>query len=40
MATSSEQDMAFLNAYYTGLRGRLESRLLFGRRRVDKFDKD
>ncbi len=40
VATSSEQDMAFLNAYYTGLRGRLESRLLFGRRRVDKFDKD
>lgn len=38
--TQSEQDLAFLNAYYTGLRGRLESRLLFGRRRVDKFDKD
>jgi len=31
-------DRTFLNAYYAGLRGRLESRLLFGRRRKDKFD--
>jgi uncharacterized RDD family membrane protein YckC len=32
-------DQAFLAAYYAGLRGRLESRLLFGHRRKDKFDK-
>jgi uncharacterized RDD family membrane protein YckC len=32
-------DQAFLRAYYEGLRGRLEKRLLFGHRRVDKFDK-
>lgn len=31
-------DRTFLNAYYAALRGRLESRLLFGRRRKDKFD--
>ncbi len=31
-------DQAFLNAYYAGLRGRLESRMLFGHRRKDKFD--
>ncbi|MDZ4376336.1 MAG: RDD family protein [Phenylobacterium sp.] len=31
-------DVTFLNAYYAGLRGRLESRLLFGQRRRDKFD--
>jgi len=31
-------DRTFLNAYYAGLRGRLESRMLFGRRRKDKFD--
>jgi len=35
----SESDYAFLDAYYLALRGRLESRLLFGRRRRDKFDK-
>ena len=33
-------DRMFLNAYYAGLRGRLESRMLFGRRRADKFDLD
>ena len=33
-------DRTFLNAYYAGLRGRLESRILFGRRRKDKFDVD
>ena len=33
-----ESDYAFLDAYYLALRGRLESRLLFGRRRRDKFD--
>jgi uncharacterized RDD family membrane protein YckC len=32
-------DEEFLSAYYAGLRGRLESRLLFGRRRRDKYDK-
>jgi uncharacterized RDD family membrane protein YckC len=32
-------DGAFLAAYYAGLRGRLERRLLFGHRRKDKFDK-
>lgn len=31
-------DLTFLNAYYTGLRGRLENRMLFGHRRKDKFD--
>ena len=34
-----EHDLAFLNAYYAALRGRLENRLLFGHRRRDKFDK-
>jgi uncharacterized RDD family membrane protein YckC len=32
-------DRAFLSAYYAGLRGRLEGRLLFGHRRRDKHDK-
>jgi len=32
-------DRTFLNAYYAGLRGRLESRMLFGHRRKDKFDR-
>lgn len=32
-------DRTFLNAYYAALRGRLESQMLFGRRRRDKFDK-
>jgi uncharacterized RDD family membrane protein YckC len=31
-------DSEFLSAYYIGLRGRLESRLLFGRRRRDKHE--
>jgi hypothetical protein len=31
-------DEEFLRAYYKGLRGRLETRLLFGRRRKDKHD--
>ncbi|HEX3666970.1 MAG TPA: RDD family protein [Rhizomicrobium sp.] len=34
-----EPDAEFLAAYYAALRGRLESRLLFGRRRRDKHDK-
>ena len=32
-------DRAFLGAYYAGLRARLESRMLFGHRRADKFDR-
>lgn len=32
-------DEQFLSAYYTGLRGRLEGRLLFGVRRRDKYQK-
>jgi len=35
----SEVDLDFLKAYYAALRGRLETRLLFGVRRKDKFDK-
>ncbi len=35
----SEDDLDFLKAYYASLRGRLETRLLFGVRRKDKFDK-
>jgi uncharacterized RDD family membrane protein YckC len=35
-----EHDADFLNAYYVALRGRLEGRLLMGRRRKDKHDKD
>ena len=31
-------DGAFLDAYYVALRGRLEHRMLFGKRRKDKFD--
>ena len=38
-AQADETDMAFLSAYYAALRGRLETRLLFGHRRKDKFDK-
>ena len=34
----SEVDLDFLKAYYAALRGRLETRLLFGVRRKDKFD--
>ena len=32
-------DRAFLAAYYAGLRARLETRMLFGHRRADKFDR-
>jgi hypothetical protein len=32
-------DDAFLDAFYAALRGRLERRLLFGKRRADKHDK-
>jgi uncharacterized RDD family membrane protein YckC len=33
------EDAEFLAAYYAALRGRLETRMLFGHRRRDKFDK-
>jgi len=39
IAGPTETDAAFLNAYYTALRRRLEQRLLFGKRRKDKHDK-
>ncbi len=32
-------DEAFLRAFYAALRGRLERRLLFGKRRMNKFDR-
>ena len=35
---AAEGDGEFLDAYYRALRGRLESRLLLGRRRKDKHD--
>ncbi len=35
-----EMDRSFLQAYYTALRGRLETRMLLGRRKRDKFDRD
>ena len=38
MTDDRTPDLHFLAAYYTALRGRLESRLLFGRRKRDKFD--
>lgn len=38
METPKEQ-YAFLSAYYAALRGKLETKLLFGVRREDKFDK-
>ena len=37
-ASASESDWEFLEAYYAALRGRLETQLLFGRRRADKHD--
>ncbi len=36
--TNGESDQVFLEAYYRALRARLESRMLFGHRRRDKFD--
>jgi len=36
---ANEPDLEFLQAYYKALRAHLESRLLFGRRRRDKFDR-
>jgi uncharacterized RDD family membrane protein YckC len=38
MRDTGIRDLEFLQAYYTALRGHLESRLLFGRRRRDKYD--
>lgn len=37
-ARGDASDLEFLRAYYHAIRGRLESRLLMGRRRRDKFD--
>jgi len=34
-----ESDLAFLEAYYAALRRRLEQRMLFGDKKLDKFDK-
>src|SRR5581483_6291532 len=39
MTSGREPDAEFLQAYYRALRGRLESRLLFGKRKADKFDR-
>ncbi|MBX7248239.1 MAG: RDD family protein [Caulobacteraceae bacterium] len=35
---TDDDDFDFLSAYYAAIRGRLESRLLMGKRRKDKFD--
>jgi hypothetical protein len=37
--TTPMSDEDFLQAYYVALRGRLETRLLFGKRRKDKYEK-
>lgn len=34
----NENDRRFLEAYYAGLRRRLEQRMLFGQKKIDKFD--
>ena len=34
----NENDKLFLEAYYAGLRRRLEQRMLFGEKKIDKFD--
>jgi uncharacterized RDD family membrane protein YckC len=39
-AGPDEADWQFLEAYYAALRGRLETRLLLGKRKQDKFDRD
>lgn len=39
-ATEYEIDRSFLQAYYTAVRGRLETRMLLGKRKRDKFDRD
>ncbi len=38
VAESDEMDQTFLSAYYAALRGRLETRMLLGKRKRDKFD--
>jgi len=35
-----QSDTRFLEAYYAALRKHLEQRILFGQRKVDKFDKN
>ena len=37
-AAPDEADWAFLEAFYAALRGRLEAKLLLGKRKLDKFD--
>ncbi len=37
---TNEDDLEFLKAYYASLRRRLEQRLLFGKRKRDKFDRE
>lgn len=39
-ASEYEMDRSFLQAYYTAVRGRLETRMLLGKRKRDKFDRD
>lgn len=38
MAEHGEHDYAFLNAYYNAARARMERGLLFGKRKLDKYD--
>ena len=38
MPDNGEHDYAFLNAYYNAARARMERGLLFGKRKVDKYD--
>jgi uncharacterized RDD family membrane protein YckC len=38
MAENSEHDHAFLSAYYNAARARMERGLLFGKRKLDKYD--
>lgn len=38
-AAAGERDEEFLEAYYAAVRAQLESRLLFGKRKRDKFDR-
>jgi uncharacterized RDD family membrane protein YckC len=37
-SSHGESDLAFLEAYYAALRRRLEQKMLFGRRKADKYD--
>jgi uncharacterized RDD family membrane protein YckC len=39
ISIDNKTEIEFLNAYYAALRGKLETKLLFGVRRKDKFDK-